>query len=300
MARRVAIAGNFHLAGVDSLCERLAPLNVPAGAAGIELDLSALGDVSASALAVLISTLRSAREEGLCDPLISLRTPTELAHAGLLDAASLRRLVERPTDGRPDENTSQLCGCEPFSNVQGIVRAREALLTFIARQVTLDEAAKAAVKQLVWDLAQNVLRHADIGRGVAAARANAQDGTLELAIADRGIGIRESFVRTEAFDEIGDDVSAVLEAMRPGVTSEPGSGRGMGLFFTRLMLADNGGTLMVRSGHARVQEPDHTATEAPLPWFRGTLVTALARLDRPLDPEAVNRKLERPQGLASA
>jgi ABC-type transporter Mla MlaB component len=298
MPRRVVLSGEFGIAELDALCVQLVPLTSLTEPEPVTIDLSGLRGVSASALAVLVSALRTAYADGLCDPLAALSPPREPERHGLPDRAALKLLIERPGEGQAGGLREALDGCEPFSNVDGIMRAREALLASICQQARLAEQARSAVRQLIWDLGQNVLAHAEVGAGVAAARINSCNRTLELAVADCGIGIRESFARSEVRD-VDDDASAVIAALQPGVTSDPGRGKGMGLFFAKVVLANNEGTLTVRSGSARVDTPTHMQMAGPLPNFKGTLVTALARLDKPLDFDVVDRELQRPQGVAS-
>ena len=293
----MTLAGEFGVDDVDRLCMALVPLTSLSVKEPVRIDLSGLTNMCASCLAVLISALRTARSRGLCDPLAMFTPSADSASHRWLASDTLRELLEHPADGTAPINNGR-CGCQPFSSVDGIIHAREALLTAIAEQKTLDERSRATVKQLLWDLGQNVLVHADIGGGVAAARVNVHERTLELAVADCGIGIRESFVRAELPD-IRDDVSAVRAALSPGVTSAPGDGKGMGLYLAKLVLADNEGRLMLRSGNAQVDEPSGVWAPDLLANFKGTLVTVLARLDRPFDEERVGEMLERPEGVTS-
>src|SRR6202030_696603 len=105
-----------------------------------------------------------------------------------LSPAPLRELLEHPADaleiGRP---VAGLCGCEAFSSPDGSERARGALLVWLAEQVELPPPAMRAIKVMLGDFTQNVLRHADIGGGVAAVAADEGQRTLEFAVADRGI-----------------------------------------------------------------------------------------------------------------
>jgi anti-sigma regulatory factor (Ser/Thr protein kinase)/ABC-type transporter Mla MlaB component len=298
MPRRVVLSGEFGTDDVDVLCAALAPLTSLTEPEQVTIDMLALEGVSASALAVLISVLRTVHVDGRCDPLAALTAPREPGLHRWLDAENLQALLEHPAEGYPGMIERAFSGCEPFSGINGIMRAREALLAWISERTGLGEEAQSTVRKLVWDLAQNVLVHAEIGGGIATARVDSRDATLELAVADCGIGIRESLVRGELPD-VGDDASAVMAALRPGVTSDPGSGKGMGLYLAKRVLARNKGSLIVRSGNARVDEPTRGQVAVPLRNFKGTLVTVIARLDGPLDYEAVDRELLRPEGVAS-
>ncbi len=76
------------------------------------------------------------------------------------------------------------------------------------------------------------------------------------------------------------------------VTATPERNSGIGLFITRLLLRDNGGLLVVRSGAGEVYSGSQEgARETPI-YFPGTLVALRARTDRPLDIRAVYGRLE--------
>ena len=149
------------------------------------------------------------------------------------------------------------------------------------------------------DFAQNVMQHADIGGGAMAMNLRPEIKSLEFAVADRGIGIRRSLAKNSDFKKLRDDSAAVTTALAPGRTSEPGRARGMGLYFGKVLLVKNGGTLTVRSGNARIATPPNDGDADRLPTFDGTLVTAIVRTDRPLTLNVMNRALERFGGLKS-
>jgi hypothetical protein len=154
-----------------------------------------------------------------------------------------------------------------------------------------------AIEAIAWDLAMNVLQHAEIGGGVIALKLHPEDDSLELAVADLGIGIRRSLAKNSLFDALPDDSAAVSTALAPGRTSVPGPARGTGLWVSKLMLTENGGRLVVRSGRARVSTPSDGNYPAVLPSFHGTLVTAIVRTNQALDLSVVIRSLERIGGL---
>lgn len=138
------------------MCEALAPLTSLTEPEVVTVDLSRVLSLSASCSAVLVSALRTAHAAGFCDPLERLSPAVESDSCGWLDEPALRRLLQHPADGNGSVGAG--IGCEPFSSLNGIMGAREALLAAISAQVTLDENARVAVRKLIWDLAQNVLR----------------------------------------------------------------------------------------------------------------------------------------------
>jgi hypothetical protein len=75
------------------------------------------------------------------------------------------------------------------------------------------------------------------------------------------------------------------------VTSTPGRNTGWGLAVTKLLLADNGGSLMLRSGRGAVYTGAIRKEEMCPIAFPGTIVALTARTDRALDISAVYRQL---------
>jgi len=109
---------------------------------------------------------------------------------------------------------------------------------------------------------------------------------------DVGVGIRRSLTNNPRYADIEEDVTAITTALEPRVTATPERNSGIGLFITRLLLRDNGGVLVVRSGTGEVYSgAQEGARETPI-RFPGTLVALRARTDRPLDIGAVYGRLE--------
>ncbi len=265
------------------------------------MNFSELRDLSASALAVLIATLRTACSRGLCDPLAGYVPPRSPTLRECLDPDRLAAQLESPSDiSANDGDGSRFSGCAAFCNHEEIERAVAAGLKWL-KLWSDDEQIETslAVEAIIWDLTVNVLQHADIDGGVVALKLRPDWDELEIAVADRGIGIRRSLAKNSAFEGLADDSAAVSTALAPGRTSTPGMARGTGLYVSKLMLTDNGGTLTVRSGRARISIPAHEEDANALEDFDGTLITAIARMDKPLDLHVVIESLERIGGLPS-
>ena len=147
-------------------------------------------------------------------------------------------------------------------------------------------------------LGQNVLEHSRAGAGVAALTADAEAGVIELAVADRGIGVRASLLQNRENADIESDLQALMVATAPQVTGRSDGTGGLGLYLTELAVQGlNGGQLVVRSGDARVIP--NAVRERGLPDLKGTLVTARIKIDRPLDSRAVESALRRTRGVAT-
>jgi hypothetical protein len=95
-------------------------------------------------------------------------------------------------------------------------------------------------------------------------------------------------------------VAAIETALQPRVTATPERNSGIGLFVTKLLLRENDGSLLVRSGAGRVVGGVGECAESAEVHFPGTVVAMRARTDRPLDIGKVYRRLPNGDNDANA
>ena len=154
---------------------------------------------------------------------------------------------------RHHEREQQLCELKRFANNDDAVD----LVNLV--QERCDSAgypyeAGEALTLSIWELADNCLAHAHVGHGFLAAQILPQPTrSLHFAVADGGIGIRDSLVGTP--HERGDDQSAIeaaVESRVTSVTSLHGRARGVGLPNLLEWVTATGGALTIRSGGAAI------------------------------------------------
>ncbi len=126
-------------------------------------------------------------------------------------------------------------------------------LARITTNAKLDESSRKSLDTSVSELIDNCYAHAGISEslhGVACAQFWANGFLAQIAIADDGIGIRQSLENAETTDvrDRVSDANACELATELGVTSKPSGHAGYGLALARQMLENNGGTLIVCSG----------------------------------------------------
>ena len=296
MPRRIALSGEFGADRIDALRHELASIQELTPPSAVTIDLGDLAGLSASCLAVLVCTLRAACAAGLCDPLADLIPPRARHLRAWLSDEKLRALlgVEGTTAaGALAAPSREGCVCESFGTRAQAEQAIHKLCACVAAQWELEPLMVWSMEAILSDLAYNVLRHADVNEGVMALSVDPATQMMEFAVVDHGIGVRASLAKNRDFEDINNDLAALGTALAPGRTSQPGAGKGMGLYFAKLLLAENGGTLTVRSGRALIDAPSHDADTGALQSFDGTLVTALASISRPLDLGVVIRAMER-------
>lgn len=157
----------------------------------------------------------------------------------------------------------------------------------------------APFRVLVSELCENVLAHSELTTpGYICARVLEHINKVEIAIADTGIGILESFRRgtnQAALQRIDAGQNAVSIAVEGLSSSKPETGRGVvrtyfgfGLFTTRRLVEENHGRLTLMSGTSVVNIERYSNTTRPLtrPW-QGTVVGIVLDLNYPLPLEHV-------------
>lgn len=273
-------------------------MHAPAPSEGITLDLHDVTSLNSGALAFLVANLRSIKRKRLYEPLERMVAPVECVPT--LTPRDLQSLLtDRAGYGLHEGGDAiSLRPCEPFSTAGGVTRGVSALQMRIRTETAWDPVDVASLGAMAADLTENVLQHArSDGGGVAALRTLPDGETVELAVADCGVGVRGSLVENPEFEDLGDDLSAIRAAVRPGATADPGSGGGYGLFLARLVVRDNGGSIAIRSGYAEWNESNPDGQRV-CDHDLGTLIVVRARTDRPFNYDRVDEFLEDPVGLS--
>ena len=137
------------------------------------------------------------------------------------------------------------------------------------------------------ELTINALFHAESNGGFVLAQKYDYDSgpAIEIAVADPGIGIRNSLSKNSELAGIDRDSSAIRKAMEEGVTSVSHSHRGYGFVHlahnvqleqSRRMIIRSGNGIIILSGDGEIREED-TAVEYP-----GTVVNVTIPLELPI------------------
>jgi anti-sigma regulatory factor (Ser/Thr protein kinase) len=287
------------LGNLDAFEASLAPM-LASHPSPFSLDLSALDHIRPATLVLLITALRHrAVEYPSAD--FEYSPPRENHLGRRLSSETLRALIAPSTGGQPAEHRDAVGfdGCEPFSSGEGVTRSAYALQASLRRRVALPEEKLGSIGSLLTALAGNVLRHGTRRGGTAAVEITGDERALEIeiAVADRGVGIRRSLARNPDHRDLPNDTAAIERALQPGVSGDPRPSGGIGLFMARKVIERNGGTLMIRSGSGLITHPSPGQPSASSVSVRGTLVVACVRLDAPFDYQAVDDEAAEPGGL---
>jgi anti-sigma regulatory factor (Ser/Thr protein kinase) len=288
---QVQLAGPYPTAGLDRLLSDLAPLDALTSPTLVVVDLRLLGRISARSAAVLAATLLDVAARGVLREGSLLRPPSDphvrrrLDDLEMLDLLAGRSASDDLERGRARGSRP----CQLFTATEDPGVVAQSLTSAIVEVCDADEPAQSAIWFALNEIAQNVADHADARGGAVGIAEVTRAGTeLEVSIADHGIGIRASLERNPSHD-IDSDLDALRVAISPGRSGRPNRPGpvGLGLYLTRLMLRDNDGALIVRSGGAQIEVGASSSKAFSLTPMRGTLVTLRFRTDHPVSLDSL-------------
>jgi hypothetical protein len=294
---RIELPGTFVLQQrrLERLVRLLQPILALKSPAVIEVDMARLVSVSPSALALIIAALRRLDDGDLFSEgsiLLPPRSPhvkNYLMRMNLIRSLTGGEDIKEPIE-RHEEHGFRPCAM--FSDDSDYWKVAKALADALTESCRTDEVARAAVLVCLEEVTENVVHHANAEHGFGAAQGWRRTKEFEIGIVDLGRGVRASLTANPDYADITDDAAAISTALGARVTATPDRNSGIGLYVTRMLLAANGGSLLVRSGNGAVYSgsTDEVRTEAES--MPGTLVALRARTDRPLDINAVYQQLE--------
>lgn len=287
---QVRLTGQFATADLDRLLGILAPLETLETPTLVTVDLRALQFISATSVAVLVSTLLDIHAQGMTAEGSRILEPRSRdMHRRLQDLDVLDLLVDAPPGEsfahRQDRGSRP---CQRFTAADDVAVLAHILTEAMAEVCHTDAPARHAMWYALNEIAQNVLDHAGGATGgVATAEATRGGTELEVVIADRGVGVRESLALNPTYRDLTSDLIALKTATEDGVTGRRGEPGGFGLYLTRLLLQFNGGGMVMRSGTAQLEVGASCSERFGLADMRGTLVTLRFLTNQPLSLDPI-------------
>jgi len=231
--------------------------------------------------------------------------------AQYLEATGFRDVVEKCQtirEPRYDGEHHVALTCVERSARDAADAVAKRIVELFAGHIDLDQEARDPLKISFAELVENVYRHAE-SNSPAYVMAQAYPATqkLHVAIVDTGIGVYNSFrnsedaaIRARARTEL----QAIRMAVEKRVTSKTELHSGYGLFVVRRLVEENCGTMLVMSGRTTLKFWGHRdwrerigpqdRAEPNRAW-KGTEVSLMFQLDRPLPLLQVYGELSRPE-----
>jgi hypothetical protein len=275
--------GNFHrvLAGIHKTVN-------DAGFSEVDLDLGNVVRVEMAAVLPLCAQVRALADAGIE---VTLTLPSDAKSARLFTNANWAHLLSPSQFGESHfagRGHLPATGYSSPSEQHKIVNRIVNTLLGSIPDLTRDQFA--ALEWTINEITDNVLVHAQSRTGgiVQVTRRQKTRTEVEVVVADAGQGIPMTL--GQRFPQMS-DTEVLEQAIREGVTRDPTSCQGNGLYGTYQVCSHCNGFFLIDSGHARLRyTPDtglHVRSET-VP-YSGTLV--VARIDL-TDPDLLKEALQ--------
>ncbi|HKI85289.1 MAG TPA: hypothetical protein VKA53_00955 [Thermoanaerobaculia bacterium] len=283
----VELRGSYDLDRLERAIQDSMPLLEVDGPVRVRLDLSRAVFLGPTTIALLEAGVRRIEEAGHLLPGGSIVLPKNPLTERYLHRMDFFRGMATVADPPEDFERHSPVGfrpCQQFETEEQFPGVAKALTDALVERCKVDEVAEAATLICLNELTENVIHHAnsDLG-GFAACQTALKKKRFEVGIVDLGVGIRQSLSKNPRYADIENDVDAIATALEPRVTATPHRNSGIGLSITKLLLRENDGQLIVRSGTGLVVGGDKERAEAMPLKLPGTIVAMRARTDQPLD-----------------
>jgi anti-sigma regulatory factor (Ser/Thr protein kinase) len=288
----VELSGGFNLRQIERLLVRLDPLLHLEDPTVVKLDLSRLVFMTPSAMALFTAASKRVLDLGLVLQESTLKPPNSPPVRNYLMRMNVFRELTAISDSIERHEAVGFRPCEHFMGERDYPRVARGLTDALCERCQTDNVARAAIRVAMDEISENVIHHADTSLGgFAAAQGWRKRSEFEVAIVDLGVGIKASLSTNPDYTHITSDVEAIETAVQPYVTATPERNGGIGLFVTNLLLAANGGEMLIRSGNGAMHSGDVISTHLRTVDLPGTMVVLRANTDRPLDINAVYQQL---------
>ena len=141
-----------------------------------------------------------------------------------------------------------------------------------------------ALSYCLYEMMDNVHIHSGKPLGTAMTCYNEKDKTLQLLIADDGMGIRASLAENEKYADIS-EADAHMLCLKDTITD--GKGMGFGLYTTSRLVDSIGKEFILHSGSHKLIIKDKQTTIVENGYWQGTLVYMVIGTGEEIDPNQI-------------
>ena len=141
-----------------------------------------------------------------------------------------------------------------------------------------------ALSYCLYEMMDNVHIHSGKPLGTAMTCYNEKDKTLQLLIADNGMGIRASLAENEKYADIS-EADALMLCLKDTITD--GKGMGFGLYTTSRLVDSIGKEFILHSGSHKLIIKDKQTTIVENGYWQGTLVYMVIGTGEEIDPNQI-------------
>lgn len=150
----------------------------------------------------------------------------------------------------------------------------DTLTEILDYHLRISPGVKGSFKMSLMEAMTNVIDHSGIKEYYVCCWNYPALNQIRLCIADLGMGIRASLVKSPTYSSLANDHDAIIKATEEGVSSRE-TRAGLGLSHIRKFLTVNGGQLCIISGHGKVFwkfDQGKTLRQSMAQNFEGTII----------------------------
>jgi hypothetical protein len=238
----------------------------------VVLDFSKAGYLNPRFMLPLVTTARSYRGEKVDFEIVE---PEDPKSSRMLQNTNWAHLIwPEKYESRDDRNRMHLSALQ-YSSAQDQFGAVDRSMDVILRSIEgLDRSRLKALEWSLNEITDNVLNHSEspVG-GLLQVVTYPKRHLVEFYVCDAGIGIPKTL--RQGRPQLSDDVSALRQAIEEGVTRNPATNQGNGLFGTFKCCEVSGGEFDIVTDYVRLtHRPGTLQTGRNSIPFRGTFVRA--------------------------
>ncbi len=271
-AGRIRFEGAFKVAGVDYFLKHVDDA-LAKGYTDLTFDFSRTTGAFADCMVPVLTTADWLKENG-CSVAVVLPQDPEL-HRLFLNTSWAHYLDPRLFTAS-DINIDHF-NARRFSDAKQQQRVVNEIMRLAVAKLQLSRDELTALEWSINEITDNVLTHAESKAG-GIVQVLSLERRIVFCVADSGRGILNSM--REGHPHLRNDVQAIGEAVKAGVTRDPKVGQGNGLAGTLRIATMSGGRFVVASQRGRLSVEGSQADHSLRPQaasFKGTMVTASIR-----------------------
>jgi anti-anti-sigma regulatory factor len=262
---------------------RISPLNE------IVFDFSGLEFVRPSGLVAIVALMKFSKHLKIADRYYlreskNYEVRQYLKRMGFYDQFGIIRENPAPKT----KSNFSLCELREVISESEADKVTEQLANIIKEQIQPERNMINAISHALGEVINNVFHHSNSPvNGFVCAQTYKILKKVEIAIADCGIGIKESLWGNPMYKFILDDFEAIKTALGKKVTSKPHENAGEGLFVCQRFIKENSGQMDIISGNAHYTLLNNEVFNKKHQYWQGTIVSLVFNIDKPVDPKKI-------------
>ena len=186
------------------------------------------------------------------------------------------------------KSLSTLCELREVKDEFEAYKVTEQLVKIVREQVQPRKEMMQVISHALGEIVDNIFHHSKSPvNGFVCAQTYKGEGEVEIAVADCGVGIKESLKGNPIYKGIRDNAEAIEIALGKMTTGKPGTNSGQGLFVCQRYVKENSGQMDVISGNAQYTLRGTGGNVKSHPFWQGTIVSMVFNLEHTFDPKKV-------------